>query len=624
MKKIVLLVCAAASAAGLFLNSADARDFRVVDAGLERVIRVDESGRTWEVKNNGADLLPLNLKPVLLVPIARAAMVPELAGSAGAISWRNSTVGGVYALEFGDVQKALEGAEYLLLAGYEATPVVLRKRQSRFTPADPFFWHQWNLTNTGANGGLAGIDLRVLPVWRSFRGAGIAIAIVDDGMQATHPDLIQNSFPVTANLTASMHYNFNENNTNPSPRGNDAHGTAVAGVAAARSNNLGGVGVAPEARLAGIRLTAAYVSDETEASAFVWRNPVLHIYNNSWGPSDDGATVEGPGPAGAAALQRGATFGRGGLGTIYTWACGNGRQDFDDSNFDGYANSIFTIAIGALSDRGMQSSESEHGANVVAVTPSSSFDRQGIVSPDLVGARGYNIDGSNDGAVIPRRNFANLDYTNDFGMTSGATPQASGVIALMLQANPRLGWRDVQEILIRTSRRIHTADADWRRNGAGFWFNHRYGAGLIDANAAVQLAATWRNLAPAAEFGLNQFNLAARIPDNNPNGAVARFVVPVNATNPRLRVEHVRFAVWVTHPRRGQLRFVLTSPSGKQSIVQQRPYDWTPNLLGWTFMSVHHWGEPSNGVWTLRVIDTQAGNSGTLQHARLILRGARM
>ncbi len=96
-------------------------------------------------------------------------------------------------------------------------------------------------------------------------------------------------------------------------------------------------------------------------------------------------------------------------------------------------------AQGAVSARGLQTSESERGANLVVVAHSSSARRQGVVSTDRRGRLGYNANGTNDGTVIPSNNYPDLDYTNDFGMTSGAAPQISGIVALMLQANPSLG-----------------------------------------------------------------------------------------------------------------------------------------------------------------------------------------
>jgi subtilisin-like proprotein convertase family protein len=475
------------------------------------------------------------------------------------------------------------------------------------------------LKNTGQRGGTRGIDLNIFPAWAKSRGKGVSVAVLDDGLECKHPDLRANCFP----LSSGMHFDFNANDSDPAPGRGDDHGTAVAGVLASPSNSIGGLGVAPEAKLAGLRLTADATDGETEARAFAWKNASLSVYNNSWGPSDDGLTVEGPEPIARDAITAATKFGRNGRGNIFVWACGNGRADGDESNYDGYSNMPETIAVGAVSDQGRLTSESERGANVVVVAPSSSAGRQGIVCADLIGARGYNANGENDGNVIPLTNYSDSNYTNDFGMTSGAAPQVSGVVALMLGANPNLGWRDVQEILITTARRVSPTDADWKKNGAGFFFNHKFGAGLVDASAAVDKAAQWKNLAAATSASVTKKGLNLAIPDNKTAGTAVEFDLSDTAKYSRLRVEHVQLRVSVKHSYRGDLRFVLTSPSGMTSIIESRENDDGFSLTNWPFLSVRHWGESSTGKWKLGVVDTFAGDTGTLLSVRLTIFGTR-
>jgi subtilisin family serine protease len=150
-----------------------------------------------------------------------------------------------------------------------------------------------------------------------------------------------------------------------------------------------------------------------------------------------------------AALQNGATVGRGGLGSIWLWAAGNGGSVSDNSNYDGYANSIYTLAIAALNDSGARSAYSEPGANVLVCAPS---------NDTAAGHRGITTTTTNSG------------YTHTFGGTSSATPLAAGVVALLLESRPQLGWRDVKEILIRSATKISPTHVDWMTNGAGFWF----------------------------------------------------------------------------------------------------------------------------------------------------------
>jgi subtilisin-like proprotein convertase family protein len=603
---------------GITLVSAQGRDYKLTSAGEEKTFRLIDQQSVVEVRQ-GVSLSPLAISPRLTLLSARADSIPDLANAVGAVKWSPSGIGRHYLFDFETPGQALAAAETLQALGYEATLAIRRQKHSRFTPKDPLFADQWHLKNTGQRGGTRGIDLNIFPAWAKSRGKGVSVAVLDDGLEWKHPDLRANCFP----LSSGMHFDFNGNDTDPAPGRGNEHGTAVAGVLASPSNTLGGLGVAPEAKLAGLRLTADATDGETEARAFAWKNASLSAYNNSWGPTDDGMTVEGPEPIARDAITAATKFGRSGRGSIFVWACGNGRADGDESNYDGYSNMPETIAVGAVGDQGRLSGESESGANVVVVAPSSSAGRQGIVCADLVGARGYNANGENDGNVIPFANYSDLNYTNDFGMTSGAAPQVSGVVALMLGANPNLGWRDVQEILITTARRVSPTDADWKKNGAGFFFNHKFGAGLVDASAAVDKAAQWKNLSAATSASVTKKGLNLAIPDNKTSGAAVAFDVSDTAKYPRLRVEHVQVRVSVKHAYRGDLRFVLTSPSGMTSVIESRENDNGTSLTNWPFLSVRHWGENSTGKWKLSVMDTFAGDTGMLVSATLTIFGTR-
>lgn len=488
-----------------------------------------------------------------------------------------------------------------------ASPLLARQQQKRFFPNDPYATNQWHLRNTGQSNGVAGMDVRVTNVWaNNIRGTNIFIAIIDDGVQLNHPDLV-------ANINTNLDWDFNSNDNNPSPGTGDDHGTACAGVAAARGNNAVGVsGAAPEATLVAYRLISLPASDAQEAAALLTNNATIQIKSNSWGPNDDGATLEGPGTLAAAALSNACASGRGGRGTIFFWAGGNGLDALDDSNKDGYANSIYTIAIGAAANTGIQSWYSEAGANLVACAPSSGDNLSGvdigIWTTDRTGASGYNS-GSTAGEP------PDANYTATFGGTSSATPLAAGVGALILQANPLLGWRDVQELLIRTATRNHPTDPGWRTNGAGFVFNHKYGAGLVNASNAVARALTWTNLGPQIFISSNNTTVSA-IPDNSAAGVTRSF----SFTN-TLRVEHAVVRLSATHPFRGNLRVELISPSAMTSVLAIVHNDSGDHYSSWPFMSVQHWGEAAAGAWTVRVADRTASNTGTLTAVSLTLYG---
>src|SRR5262249_25652760 len=215
---------------------------------------------------------------------------------------------------------------------------------------------QWHLADKNVE--FAAADVR--PVWATTRGAGVVIAIVDDGVERTHPDL-------QANYNAALSRDFLGGDAHPSPittrsRATTANcrGTGAAGMAAAAGDNgIGGSGVAPGASIAGLRLAPAAGNDAVEAAAFTHELQAIAIENSSWGPPDDGAALVRPGPLAAAALETAATQGRGGKGRIFVFAGGDGRANGDHCGANGYANSRFAIAVGAVDDTGQQAASSE-------------------------------------------------------------------------------------------------------------------------------------------------------------------------------------------------------------------------------------------------------------------------
>ncbi len=487
---------------------------------------------------------------------------------------------------------ALETANALYESGIVefATPLVKRQQSKRFVPNDTLFGDQWHLQNTGQGsagpGAVAGNDVNIVPAWDQVTGDGVTIAIVDDGLEASHVDL-------AANARTDVDLDINGGDNDASPEGGDYHGTAVAGVAAAVGNNATLVtGAAFDATLIGIRLVAAPATDLQESQGLGYLvTPALEtdrvwISSNSWGPYDDGTRLETFGPLTKAAIENGVTNGRGGRGIVYCWAGGNGRLSGDYSNFDGYASSRYTIGVGAIGADGNISYYSESGASLLTCSPSS-WINAGITTTTI-----------NDG------------YISNFGGTSSATPLVSGIVALMLEENPFLGWRDVQHILAETATQVDATDPDWQTNGAGLTFNHTYGYGRADAAAAVNASATWYDVPVEATPLTNSEAVVTNIPDNTPAG-ISRPLTISGAAN--FVTEHVEVVLNATHPYRGNLAVTLTAPSGMVSkLAAVRPNDFGANFNNWLFTSVAHMGEDPNGTWTLNVSDNISSNVGTL------------
>lgn len=504
--------------------------------------------------------------------------------------------------------QALRAHEAVLLA----EPMFARQRNKRALPNDPLFPRQWHLQNTGQTGGTAGMDINVVNVWGAYRGNGVMVSVVDDGVAYEHPDL-------AANTDASLGYDYAEGTADPGPaadpeseEGGDSHGTAVAGIIAAVGNDIGVTGVSPEATIIPIRLLAAGITDLEEAAALDHRIDIVQVSNNSWGTSDDGQTKGGAGPLVRQALQNGTTIGRDGKGTIFVWAGGNGGGESDNSNYDTYANSMHTIAVGALNDLGQKADYSERGANLVVSAPAGleDFGRQpGTVTTDLPGDLGYNradVEGDLD----------DTDYTSTFNGTSAAAPVVSGVVALLLEANPNLGWRDVQEILMVSATQQDPLDPEWIINGFDLSFHHNYGSGLVNAEGAVALGETWTNLPPRTSVSLSE-NVTVEIPDNDAGGIGRSF--DFSATN--LRSEHVVVTASITHSYRGDLQIFLISPHGTVSHLAEPHFDDNDDYDGFSFMSTFHWGEVSTGEWQVFIADTGFGDEGELSALKVEIFG---
>ncbi len=506
---------------------------------------------------------------------------------------------GSYIWTFEDAGTAVEALTMSLEKGEieSFSPLIEKIFSPKFEPNDPYFDDQWHLYNSGQTSGVAGEDANVMGVWDSFNGSGVVISVIDDGVEHSHPDLSDNYVSVHS-------YDWCGDDSDPNPNSSDGHGTAVAGVAAGTGNNsIGVTGAAFGASIAGHRLIACGFSDSTGADALSYHNGGIDIYSNSWGPFDSGNILDGPGPITIAAIEDSIYNGRSGLGNIYTWAAGNGLDADDNSNYDGYSNSRYSIAVAAITHYGKQSWYSEPGANILVTAHSNggSPTYEGITTTDITGTGGY------DGG----------DVTHDFGGTSSATPLVSGVIALVLEANPDLTWRDVQNILVHSSRKNDANDSSWNVNGAGHDVSHKFGFGAVDAGAAVSLALNWSSsgVETNASFGPYTPNLDI---DNGPSTWTEfNLSVPVD-----LRLESVDIFVDITHDARGELDIVLQSPSGHESWLAEEHTDNNADYSNWRFGTVQHWDESSQGDWTLKVRDSVSGsNSGTVDSWEVIFHG---
>lgn len=533
---------------------------------------------------------------------------------------------------------ALAATKELRSRGIAAEPLLMRRRMSKNALVnDEFFGLQWYLKNTGSKGSLAGIDAGIESVWNFAQGRGlgqgIQVAVVDNGLELNHPDLVENI------ATAGLHYDWIDGDASPSPGSDfDSHGTLVGGILGARGNNqIGTSGVAPRVSLVGFRLLGDLSTVQMEAESVLRSNDNIQIKNNSWGPPDGYPWELGAaGSQVTLAMEYAATLGRGGLGTVSVWAAGNGRLLGDQGNKDGYANSIYGIAVGAVTSRGLLSPYSETGSHLTVVAPGGD-SKLGITTTDLAG-----VAGENSGSL---KDLYEVDYTQIFTGTSAATPVVSGVIALMLEENPGLNWRDVKEILLRSSVKLSPKDKGWvERNGGDatvpplppIKHHESYGGGLVHAGKAVEMARDWISLGPLVAESLTGSppvvsqasqprgtTIIIPVPEESkPKTKVTRINLDFSE-KAALRVEHVTIKVSASHQRRGDLTIKLVSPAGTVStLASYSKKDVGENYSGWVFSSVRHWGESSRGTWSVVASEPDDDVNGSLSDVTVTLHGS--
>ncbi|OBT38640.1 hypothetical protein VE00_11063 [Pseudogymnoascus sp. WSF 3629] len=439
---------------------------------------------------------------------------------------------------------------------------------------DPIFNNQWHLYNNKQ----LGHDVNVTDVWiQGITGHNATVAIVDDGLDMYSEDLMENYF-------AEGSYDFNDPGPEPKPKlSDDRHGTRCAGEVGAAKNNVCGVGVAYNSKIAGIRILSKLITDADEAIALNYAYQQNQIYSCSWGPPDDGKSMDAPGILIKRAMLNAVQRGRGGLGSVYVFASGNGAASEDNCNFDGYTNSIYSITVGAVDRRGDHPYYSEKCSAQLVVTYSSGGGDQ-IVTTDV---------GANNCATT-------------HGGTSAAAPLAAGIFALVLSVRPDLTWRDMQSLAMQTAVTIDSAD-DWQTTTIGKKFSHTFGYGKIDSWAIVEAAKTFKSLKPQAWLYSPWIKVNKPIPQGNQGLAVTYEVTADMLKEANLeRLEHVTVTMNVEHQRRGDLSLDLISPDSLVShLSATRKNDDSPNgYADWTFMSVVHWGESGIGTWKLILRDT--------------------
>lgn len=471
---------------------------------------------------------------------------------------------------------------------------------------DPLSKFQWYLNISDDENHTVDINLDGSYV----KGRGITISIVDDGIDTNHPDLI-NNIGRDNHSYLSREDKFDIYST---------HGTSVAGIIAAEEGNGIGIrGIAPKSTLIAFN-TLRLASISNLADALTREIDKVDISNNSWGDVNGWGEPLRLKHLIDEALQKGVKEGRQGKGIVYIFAAGNGTDDrnemppVDNVNYSGLVNNHMTLPICAITPFGKKAFYSESGSTLLVCAPSkASHDGVGIATTDIRGSEGYNPKSKES-----IDDFEDINYTKQFAGTSASAPMVSGIVALMLEENPNLSYRDVRYILAKSAIQNDFYDTDWKLNSAGLHVNHKYGFGLVNANKAIKLSSNWINLDKQITLEINS-SIDKEIIDNKNSYIESIIKIEENIT-----VEFVDiFFDAPSHERIGDLDIRLVSPSGTESILavpHQERFD-VFRYKNWRFGSLFLLGENAKGNWKLVVSDKISGKNGKLENWGLKIYG---
>lgn len=420
-------------------------------------------------------------------------------------------------------------------------------------PDDPYLSGQWHLENTGQGGWTAGVDIDAEAAWAVSTGAGQLVAVLDGGVQVDHPDL---------EVVGGWDYVDGDDDPSPDPaEDNAAHGTCAAGIAAAVGDNgVGVTGVAYDATVWGMRLLGDGTTTSDVHDALVDSvDAGAAVLSNSWG-FDNGCAAYALWATVEEALEYAEEEGRDGLGAVVVFSAGNGACD---NGGDGLL--AHEVVIGVAASNGDDDREwySSYGEGVDITGPSGA-----ILTTDMTGDQGY---GSYEG---------DGDYVGSFSGTSASAPVVSGVVALMLAANPRLTAAQVRQALCETAEPMDVDSEDGAYDDQGWspW----YGCGRVNAAAAVLAVA---NAAPAAPT--LTFPVASATED--------RVLLQWAAEDP----DGDRLSYEVTWARTGDEATTVTVAAPSLDLTGLVA---AGDVVGWSVRAVDRWGAGEAATGTFEVL----------------------
>lgn len=533
-----------------------------------------------------------------------------------------------------------------------------------------------------------GEDMNVAAAFQQgVTGEGSIAVVVDSGLEIAHEDLAANVLPNRSLNMAEGALSVTDP-TSLSLMGD--HGTSVAGlIAAVGWNGLGGRGVAPNAKLIGMN----YLNAQTDLNAAlshgipgsgITNSEPLAVFNRSYGISYPAVISYDPFDEALQAYS--ASVLRQGKGAVNTKSSGNafrrpgsitwaGAVCSDanalgltclNGNFEPSQNTPYYLSVAAVNSDGRHTSYSTAGANVLISAPAGEYGELApamVTTDQMTCLRGYSgfprVEAGGwpeyDAAFTPfnypgHPENPSCNYTSTFNGTSSAAPNAAGVVSLIHSANPSLTYREIKDILVKTSTQVDANNAavvvpvgegsfiahpGWVENAAGYAHNNLYGFGRVNAGAAVKMAKSYSAMPAQVITDWNMLGTQAgdasldlAIADNSAEGAVQTLEITDD-----VRIEGVQFAfdvanaelrsdAWPSQTTAGiDLAIEVTSPSGTKSVllsskqaIVDPAFDFASGyaegyiLKNAVFLSNAFYGESAKGTWTVRLVDTNGAN----------------
>lgn len=476
---------------------------------------------------------------------------------------------------------------------------------------------QYYIENTGQQTGIPNEDLNITSVWKqNIYGNNIKITVTDNGCIPSDPS-------ISKKYDEANSWNFAESCltlavSDPyckevQPNYSDEyffHGTSCAHLAGGSMDSRCGPGIAPKSSISCMKLDE-YLNTHNMKALISMLSKIrnVDVNTNSWGPAcdlnKDLQTAFCPQSRRLEvyqkALEHTIETGRNGLGTIILFAAGNEGHLGDDTSFKILNCERYVIGVAASTNEGTRAFYSSRGNSILVNAPSGGRDFYSCSEEHLPGI--YTTTG--------------FKCMSNFSGTSAAAPQVAGIVALMLEANPKLSWRDVQAVLAITSTINDPTCPSWTKNKAGYYHSPYHGFGRANAGKAVNLAKNWKNLPNETTLKAERLNLEiyqCRSPAHDIYLTIEKDDINF--------IETVELEYELTSNAVGFLMIDVESPSGTKVNVKENSIQEDIEVKYTKFVLIRDFfGENATGDWKVSFKTTGCIPIVQLKSLRIIVHG---